>query len=417
MKPDAMTILTIAALAITFSGCKSYEKAAPVDWAEESRLENPVITLSSPEDAARLALVGNPELNMMRLEAAGKANIAKETGWWEDPELDFDILRIIESADHPFLGGANVKFTIPLSGVNKATKKAAEAYHAVELEKIKAAERRIAAKAETTAVAIYFKRKKAETLAAYENDANIKRAAASAEKLHRAGEYTLIDLNGVRRHKHAREHERMDLENGIEELENSFRSLAGLHPETRIAISFSLPSPGTRGIEKPDMISLTAHPEVKTVLAELERSEAELETEILRQYPELKIGPLAGNEEGNDRVGMVAGITLPLWNRNRKAIAESEAERDGKRLNVVNVWRNLALTADAAYAKCARLLNHPPPPPGEAKYAERLLDAGEMSPIEYLSTREEILRQNLEEISWQAAVAEAMTELDRYILK
>ena len=255
---------------------------------------------------------------------------------------------------------------------------------------------------------------KIKALESYEKDAGIIRATKSAERLYKAGEYTLINLNGVKRQEHAREHERMELEDEKTELENKFRALAGLHPKTHIKLSFSLPHTKDIKLKEIDILSLTSHPIVKTALAKLEHTELELKTEILKQYPELKIGPLAGNEEGKDRIGVVAGITLPLWNRNRKGIAEAEANRNEARLSAINIWKSLALESNAAFLKAEKLLNHPPAPVGESKYADRLLEAGEMTPIDYLSTRDEILKQSLDEISWRASIATSITELSKY---
>lgn len=417
MKTENAVIFALAACAAALAGCRSYEPAAAPDWEEGARLRTPRVTFASPKDAARLALAGNPELNAMRLRCAGAANVAKETGWWEDPELDFDLLRIVEPSTHPFLGGAGMKFTIPLSGSNRTAAKAAEAYHLAQAEKIRAAEKTIAAEAEKAALAIHYNREKAKTVEAHEKDAGVKRATRSAERLHAAGECTLADLNSVKRAEHARRHLRMKLDEERQELENSLRSLAGLHPGTRIETAFSVAPPANGRVAAPDILSLTAHPAVKAALAELERSEAELETEIRRQYPDLKIGPLAGSEEGKGRIGVVAGVTLPLWNRNRKAIAEAEAARGEARLDALNTWRNLALEAGAAHAKIANLLKHRPAPPGETKCIERLLDAGEMTPVEYLSTREEILTLALEEISWEAAVAQARADAARFTVE
>ena len=112
VKTFCLTAFTAAAAA----GCRSYE-ASPIDWKAEVRsgVTN-VIRISSLEDAAELALVGNRELNAMRLKAGGSAKVAKATGWWEDPELDFDFVRIVNPSDNPFLGGGSIAFTIPLSG-------------------------------------------------------------------------------------------------------------------------------------------------------------------------------------------------------------------------------------------------------------------------------------------------------------
>ncbi|MBO7207454.1 MAG: hypothetical protein J6W10_07555, partial [Kiritimatiellae bacterium] len=94
--------------------------------------------------------------------------------------------------------------------------------------------------------------------------------------------------------------------------------------------------------------------------------------------------------------------------------AEAEANRNEARLSAINIWKSLALESNAAFVKAEKLLNHPPAPVGESKYADRLLEAGEMTPIDYLSTRDEILKQSLDEISWHASIATSITELSKY---
>lgn len=86
---------------------------------------------------------------------------------------------------------------------------------------------------------------------------------------------------------------------------------------------------------------LTRHPRVLAVLAKHNGCESRLDAEIRRQYPELKVGPAYEREEGIDRLGIVAGLTLPLWNRNRKGIAEATGERHAARCEVINEWRSL----------------------------------------------------------------------------
>ena len=153
MKKTDMKIFCLAAFAVaSTAGCRSYE-ASPIDWKAEARSSvTNVIRISSLEDAAELALVGNRELNAMRLKAGGSAKVAKETGWWEDPELDFDLMRIVNPSDHPFLGGGSIAFTIPLSGALALDEKAAEAYAAADAADIRAAESDVAAEARKAAV-------------------------------------------------------------------------------------------------------------------------------------------------------------------------------------------------------------------------------------------------------------------------
>ena len=125
MNRNLFFMAAIAAVLVT--GCRSYEPA-PIDWEAELKTgATNAVGISSLEDAATLALVGNRELNAMRLKAAGSAKVAKESGWWEDPELDFDFMRIVNPSAHPFLGGASLAFSVPLSGALALDEKSAAA--------------------------------------------------------------------------------------------------------------------------------------------------------------------------------------------------------------------------------------------------------------------------------------------------
>ena len=68
-----------------------------------------------------MARIGNPGVNELRLKCAGSDRVARETGWWDDPEFDLDLNRIVRSSQHPFLMGSSLTFAIPLSGAPKHT--------------------------------------------------------------------------------------------------------------------------------------------------------------------------------------------------------------------------------------------------------------------------------------------------------
>lgn len=69
-------------------------------------------------------------------------------------------------------------------------------------------------------------------------------------------------------------------------------------------------------------------PDVLAALAEYEASQAALQLEIARQYPDIHLGPGYTFDAGaNKFVLPLSGISLPLFNRNQGAIAEASARR------------------------------------------------------------------------------------------
>jgi len=399
---------------LAFAGCIHYEPA-PIDWeAEASAGVTNEVRLASAEDAAALALVGNREINTLRLSAANSAAVAKESGWWEDPELDFDLMRILGPSEHPFLGGASLAFTVPLSGALAREAKAAELYAEAEAASVRAAELELAADARLAAIRLAALRERASILAAHDADARIVRARGHVDRLHEAGEVSASARAGVSRALHARRHAQMDATREAADAEIEMLRLLGLRPGTRIVLDFACAPPSGILPAPVDVLSLVRHPKVESARLKLDGKEAALDAEIRRQYPDLKFGPAYANEEGLDRLGIVAGATLPLWNRNRKGIAEAKGARDEARLAAVDTWCALVCDASAAHARLANLLSHPSVPASERREADMLADAGELAPPDYLAVREEILDQKLSEADWRRDVALAAAEMKRF---
>ena len=396
------------------SGCRSYEPK-PIDWNEEASLgATNEVRIASLDDAVTLALIGNRELNALRLKSANSAKAAKESGWWEDPELDFDLMRIVNPSEHPFLGGASIAFTIPLSGAPAIAAKADELYAQADIAEIKAAERDTGVEARLAAIRLASLRRRAALLSEYDSDERIVRARENAGKLHEAGEVSASELAGVQRQKHIRHHALMETEREIAETEIAFLRLLGLRPGTKIALTLPLRDRPSMPSGADDPLELVRHPKVEAALARLGGTEKSLEAEIRRQYPDLKLGPAYANEEGLDRFGLIAGISIPLWNRNRKGIAEAEGTRDEARLAAIDAWRSLVCDAATARVHLSNLLMHPPVPANEREQADRLADAGELTPLDYLAVREQIFDLRLDELNWRRDVALAAAELERF---
>ena len=414
------SLVAASLVAGIFCGCRSYEPK-PIDWNNEANagVTNEV-RIASLDDAVTLALVGNRELNAMRLKAANSTKAAKESGWWEDPELDFDLMRIVNPSEHPFLGGASVAFTIPLSGATAAAAKAKGLYAAADAADIMAAELDTSVEARLAAIRLAALRRRAQMLKEHDRDNRIVRARANVEKLHDAGEVSASDLAGMRRQKHVRHHALMETEREIAEAEIAFLRLLGLRPGAKIILTFnpdiqlSTLNSQLSTLSSQPSTNMITHPKVEAALARLGGTEKSLEAEIRRQYPDLKLGPAYSNEEGLDRFGLIAGVSIPLWNRNREGIAEAEGKRDETRLAAIDVWRELVCDAAAAHAHLVNLLAHPPVPASERMQADKLADAGELTPLDYLAVREQIFDMKLDEANWKRDVALAAAELQRF---
>ena len=317
-------------------------------------------------------------------------------------------------SEHPFLGGASIAFTIPLSGATAIAAKADELYAQADIAEIKAAERDTGAEVRHAAIRLAALRRRAALLSEHDSDERIVRARENVGKLHEAGEVSASELAGVQRQKHIRHHALMETEREIAETEIAFLRILGLRPGTKIVLTLPLRVRPSMPSDADDPLELVRHPKVEAALARLGGTEKSLEAEIRRQYPDLKLGPAYANEEGLDRFGLIAGASIPLWNRNRKGIAEAEGTRDEARRAAIDMWRSLVCDAATARVHLSNLLMHPPIPANEREQTDKLADAGELTPLDYLAVREQIFDLRLDELNWRRDVALAAAELQRF---
>ena len=68
--------------------------------------------------------------------------------------------------------------------------------------------------------------------------------------------------------------------------------------------------------------------DIRRALADYSASEAALQLEIARQYPNFNLGPDYAFEEGAHLFSVAMGLALPIFDRNQGAIAEAKARRE-----------------------------------------------------------------------------------------
>ena len=403
-------------------GCKTYEPS-PIDWMQEKSvwLDRGELKFASLDDVERIARIGNAELNLMRVKRSLTANVTREIGWWDDPEVDVDLLRVVNPTDNPIAGGVSLSLTVPLSGVKGLERKTAEAYSAADAADILAAERETVVAARSAAVRFLSSGEAVRALRAFESDPRIVSAWAAAKRLSEVGELSKTETASACLRQHQRLHRLREAEGEADDAERTLRQLLGVAPGVELTFSRAVlvtsDSVVSNTTEKMTPLDYVRHPRVQAALCRLEGGEAALETEIRRQYPDLKIGPAYSREEGFDRLGIVAGVTLPLWNRNRKGIAEADGARDEAKQEAVRIWREIVLEAAAARRTLERVKAHPSPPSHGIADANALFDAGEITPLDYLVVREELLDGELAEIAWRRDLRLVEESLKNYEMK
>ncbi len=89
----------------------------------------------------------------------------------------------------------------------------------------------------------------------------------------------------------------------------------------------SPPSPESLPLNTATDLAVRNRLDVQAALEEYQATQARLQLEVARQYPDIDLGPGYGYEEGYQLVTAGLSAILPLRNRNQGPIAEAEAQR------------------------------------------------------------------------------------------
>ncbi|MFI4859746.1 MAG: TolC family protein [Phycisphaerales bacterium JB063] len=332
-----MTAL-VALWTVALSGCVSYEPA-PIDlstmehdWAQ--RLQDmPGMSDDTPgpglgdgltlDEAIAVALYGNPSLRHARLEAGVELASAQHAGLWDDPELSFDLMRNVDAGTDPWIYGASLGFTIPLSGRLDVERDQAWASYDTAWYAVAIAEWELTRELTRDWIAWSATREQARAQARYldDLDALIDTANALVEQ----GELAPAEARLLQIEQMQRSIAMLQLENEAARQHRALVALMGLKPGVPYELTPTLEAPAPQG--ETQAPTPQTHPRVLSALAQYEQAELALRRETVKQRPDLTLGPAFENEEGQSRIGFGLGLPLPMWNANRQGIAVASAAR------------------------------------------------------------------------------------------
>ena len=422
-RPIAAALVTLPYL--LWTGCRSYAPA-PIDWERESSDWSASATNRLPltlVEARQIALILNPEINALRLKHLSSKNQAQASGWWEDPALDLDALRILSGGDHPWLLGSGLTFSLPLNGVPGLEKRAAQAYAHADALAVTVAERALLAEVDRLWNACRANLRCVDAQNAYK--ARLSEREKQVRALVAAGELPKAEADRIEQTRVKISVDCACCGPDAVARRHAFKRLLGLPPEAPCEVvpddGETPQPPALAGLVAPaSELDLVRHPRVQEKLVRLKAGEEELRAEIRKQYPELMIGPRYEHEDGGGRLGATLGFTLPLWNRNRKGIADAEGGRDEARLEALNAWRGLvgewqeAQAMKEAVETKERGLRAELLPAAQAAAArtERLFKQGEADVLALLSADETVYDLQEALIDTQTALHEARVRLE-----
>lgn len=371
------------------------------------------------EEAELFALVFNADLRLARLRAGVARASAEHAGLWEDPVLQIDVLRILEGVANPWVISPGLTFTIPLSGRLEADRRTASAALRVELVRVAEAEwaiRRDVRRLWAQLSAVRFRLEESQRLLG-----SLDQLVDASAILIDAGELlrTEASLFSIERAQQRQDLQRLDMEERMLSLQ--LRQTMGLAPGAPIElVDLRLVALAETPVSDD---GLPVHSlALLRLQEEYQGAEASLQREVARQYPDLSIGPRYDSDQGQSRLGIFGGLPIPLFNRNRRGIAEAVAERESARgayeVEIERIVSELAALGDRIDAlraqRCAMETALVPMVDRQLADARRLLETGEAGPGGPLVLLDSLRQAHAVKMNLlQLRLDEALAEIER----
>ncbi len=351
----------LAPLTLLLASCAAY-KAAPIDlqrnteqWRTLSAKACPAGQRLSQQEMHRIGLLLNPSLNEARLAHARSTAVAEFAGLWEDPTLSADVTRVLaESMNNR---GVGLSLALPLTGLPGIAKKAAEHYKEADFWTVREKERSYLEELDALRAKILLTHAKHKLMK--ERLAMLREERDRINRLYELGEVNFSAYQMANQRLNDTINAEQELDSSHLALHLELTNLLGLHPDCRhVEIEEGLPQGIPAATPIPSPATLLANPGLRAQLASYGATEQELKAEIRRQYPQITISGSYGFEDSNDKLGLGIGINLPIWNRNRPAIAKAAGDRSVKQAETISLWKKLMQQASTLADRQQLALKH-----------------------------------------------------------
>lgn len=446
----SLTVPCALALLWLLGACTTYEPK-PLDleltrqqWLDRSASDDSVRSFAErlavlepergafdPSDGLTLAeaeavgVVFNRELRVMRRASSVARATAENAGIWEDPVLGVELERIVQDVPNPWIVGATVGITIPISGRLEAERARADRALEAELETIAAHEWQLRMSVRSAWVEWSSQRLRAELLE--QLVAEVESVAALAARLEEAGVLARVDARLFSVELASGRAERVMVAARTRELELELLDLLGLAPSAPVQFVPQVTLP-------PSPLLATSNDEVRRAFEsrslelaaarrQYEVAEAALALEVRRQYPDLTIGPGYKSEDAQSRVLLGLSLPMPIWNRNQQGVAESMAQREEARESFDALYEHLVSRLEVASVR-ARAASEVrlqlerdllPIVDRQNEEVRRSAELGRVDPLLLLETLRSRYDARLRTIDARAAESTAIAHIDELV--
>jgi len=182
------------------------------------------------------------------------------------------------------------------------------------------------------------------------------RIAELVEQRRRAGAASIVELAPIRVALTKLQAEEADAQRQMADAHNSLAEALGLPVAAMDGVHFrSYLEPASNLEALPDKaevrrLALQQRSDIRAVLAEYEGSQAALQLEVAKQYPDLHLGSGYQWDQGEHKWNLALTMELPILNRNQGPIAEAEARREETAAQLMALQAKVIAEIDRAAA-------------------------------------------------------------------
>lgn len=309
-------------------------------------------------EAEAVALWYNADLRVARLYVDKAAGLQASSGRWADPSAGFEtgqktvesgggsLLREAAQTSRSWIHLSSLSVTIPMSGRPRLERKLQHADLERSASRATEAEWRTLVELRNAWI-----RWSAATCRVAVLDTHrhlLESVCGTTQSLAQAGELppSSARIFAIETMQSAAELDRARAEEQVARI--TVLHLMGLLPDAPVTL---LPELAMDAPAPPDPARLLQHPSLLRVQAEYALAEAQLRLELRKQYPDLTLSPSYAHESDESTVAMGLGFPIPLWDANRRGIAEALATREIARAEVESTLQ--ALQVESAQADAA----------------------------------------------------------------
>lgn len=372
----------------------------------------------SLEEAEAFALVYNPALRVARLEAGVTRVGAEHAGLWDDPTLGADLERVLSDTGGAsrWVRGVSIGLTIPVSGRLAAARDRANAESVADWNKVALQEWGTRTHLREKWIDWSAARWKIEVAA--DIVARVRLISDLAQKQEAAGSMTRLEARLLRSELATREVAIALAKADATRLEHEIREIMGLHSSAPVDLLPTLAIAETPwGLVESIEVLESRNLDLVASRASYEVAEHSLREEIRKQYPDITLSPGVGSDQGDDRVSLGVSLSLPIWNRNQRGVAEAIARRDAASARFDATYELLLSRLGIAQGRldAARSVRHLvetivlPLAEEQEKDARRVAELGRLEPLMLLASLQSLNDAKVRAI--EARVEEAVANL------